>query len=69
MLWNNPRKFRSQYRGVTWHKGNAKWYARIKIGPTMVEIGYFDLELEAAKAYNLVARELHGPDARLNVFD
>jgi hypothetical protein len=48
----------SQYRGVTWHVRAGKWIAQIKVDGKPVYIGQFDDEIEAAKAFNEVARSL-----------
>ena len=58
----------SQYRGVTWHKQNAKWLAKISItGTGTKHLGYFDKEREAALAFDVEARKLgketHFPEA------
>lgn len=45
------RKCSSKYKGVYFNKGNSKWMSRCK-GEF---IGYFETELEAAKAYDEVA--------------
>ena len=63
-----PRKGTSKYKGVSWHKANAKWAAQIMaMGQTMY-LGYFDKEIIAAKAYNLAALKYHGIFAYTNEF-
>lgn len=57
----------SIYKGVTWHKREQKWHARIKMNGRLRHLGYFRDEDEAAKAYNQTATELFGSFARLNV--
>ena len=42
------------------------WNARIKAGPHRVDIGLFETEEEAARAYDAKALELHGEYAYLN---
>lgn len=56
----------SRYKGVTWHKKNNKWQAQIEINSKSKYIGQFDNELEAALAYDRMARELFGDFARVN---
>lgn len=56
----------SQFKGVAWDKANQKWMANIMINGRNHRIGRFRDELEAARAYNDAARELHGEYARLN---
>lgn len=52
----------SRYKGVSWHKRSCKWQAQIK----RTNLGYFDDEKEAARAYDDAAREDYGEFARLN---
>lgn len=41
----------SNYFGVSWCKSAMKWNAKIMIKGKRISLGYFDVELEAAKAY------------------
>ena len=56
----------SKYRGVTWHKNIKKWQAHIGVNYKQIIIGYFDDEIEAAKAYDKAAKIHHGEFAVLN---
>lgn len=56
----------SIYKGVSWHKREQRWIARIYSDGTCHHLGYHDEEVEAAKAYNRAARELHGEFCNLN---
>lgn len=56
----------SGFKGVYWYKRKKVWYAAIQINNKKVYIGYFDDKVEAAKAYNNKALELHGEFAKLN---
>ncbi len=59
----------SGYRGVyrTHPKANSKpWQAEIKKDGKRIYLGYFDEAIDAAKAYNNAAKNLHGEFARLN---
>lgn len=56
----------SKLKGVSWHKGNELWRATITINRKSVNIGYFETDLEAARAYDKRAIELHGEFAVLN---
>ena len=60
----------SGYRGVTWHKRGGKWNARIHNDGRVVSLGLFDDVEDAARAYDVAAREWFGPEfARLNFPD
>ena len=54
----------SQYKGVTWDRN--KWKARITYANTLYDLGRFDDEIEAAKAYDIKALELDPQFAFLN---
>lgn len=52
-----PRKgFSSKYKGVCWHKRDKMWNANIRINERQKHLGYFDNEIEAAKAYDAMAK-------------
>jgi hypothetical protein len=50
----------SKYKGVHWMKLQNKWAASIQFADKQYHIGTFDCEKEAAKAYQELAKELHG---------
>lgn len=52
----------SKYRGVSYHPAVDKWRARIK----KIDLGLYEEEDEAAKAYDKKAIELFGEDTFLN---
>lgn len=54
----------SGFKGVTWHKG--KWYSQVTHEGKKYYIGSFLDKLEAAKAYDIKVKELHGEFAVLN---
>ena len=56
----------SKYKGVTLCKRNNKWYARISCHPHTYHLGYYEKEIDAAKAYNDAAIELCGEFALIN---
>ncbi len=56
----------SKYRGVSYYKQMHRWEAYIKLPDRKVRLGYFEDELEAAKAYNQAAKKHYGEFANLN---
>lgn len=68
--WNRRKvktiKCTSRFKGVSWHKYEKKWQARIQVNKMRKTIGYFDDEIEAAKAYDEAAKKYHGEFANLN---
>ncbi len=54
----------SQYKGVS--RGSNQWRAAIKSGSKIKHLGYFNKEIDAAKAYNEAAKEMFGKFACLN---
>ncbi len=51
----------SKYRGVSWHKRDGKWQAQIKVAGENENLGFFDDEEEAARAFDTRAAELGRP--------
>jgi len=56
----------SKYKGVHWNKRNKKWAAQIHCNNKKYYLCYFTDEIEAAKAYDKKAVELHGEFSCLN---
>lgn len=56
----------SVYKGVSWNKGTGKWEARIKINGKSKYLGLYELEIQAAKAYDDSAIKLFGEFAKTN---
>src|ERR1051325_317064 len=56
----------SGYKGVTWHKGDCEWHARIRCNNVVYFLGAFTDRIEAALAYDKAAVELFGEFAYLN---
>lgn len=59
--WNNT----SGFKGVSLTE-NGTWRARITIDNRRVSLGCFADRIEAARAYDRAAQDLHGEFARLN---
>ena len=64
----NQKKTRgsSRFKGVSWSKTRDKWRAEIAIHRKTTVIGYFEDEVEAARAYNFQALKIHGEFAKIN---
>lgn len=64
----NQRKTRglSSFKGVTWNRNNRLWKAQIQYEGRQINIGHFESETEAARAYDAKARELFGEFASTN---
>ena len=56
----------SRYKGVHWHIHSKKWVARIGVNGRRIALGYYDDQVEAAKAYDKAAKKHHGEFAVLN---
>ena len=48
----------SQFKGVSWSKGNKKWRAQIKINGVQKHICYSSDEKEASRRYNEIKQKL-----------
>lgn len=63
------RKGSSKYKGVYLKYRGRKhtlWQARIYRDGALISLGLYRSEIEAARAYDMVAVEIHGEFARLN---
>lgn len=63
----SSHKMSSKYKGVHFYKRYKNYQVSIKFKQKKIHLGYFDNEIEAAKAYNKKAKELFGKFARLNI--
>jgi len=57
---------KSGLKGVHWHKPNKKWIAKIRIHGKDKHIGCFEDKHQAAKAYEIAAKEAFGEFARIS---
>lgn len=64
---HNSRHFpgTSKYKGVS--KSDKKWRAMIRNDGRKIHLGYFETEIEAAKAYDVKAKTIFGDHATLNL--
>ncbi len=60
------RKTSSKYKGVHLKKQYNKYGAEISCNGKRTHLGYFDNEIDAAKAYDEAAKKLFGEFAKLN---
>ena len=63
---NKMQNASSKYKGVFFNRRNRKWLAQIRIDGCSKYLGYFNVEKEAAKAYNVAAAHNFGEYALLN---
>jgi len=61
-----PRGGTSQFKGVRWHRQAKRWQAEIMINSKHRYLGLFADETDAARTYDVAARELFGEFARTN---
>ena len=69
--WNRGLRSdsRNEYKGVRFDVGRQKFRARIQVGAKRLLSRYYDSEIDAARAYDAMAREYYGVFARLNFPD
>ena len=63
---NKSSRGKSKYRGVYYHTNTGKWCASGRKFGKGYYLGIYKTEIEAAKAYNIWAKEAHGEYANLN---
>jgi hypothetical protein len=56
----------SGYKGASWHARIGLWQSQIQVAGRKRCLGYHNTAEEAARAYDVAARELHGEFACLN---
>ncbi|MBE3116907.1 hypothetical protein IMZ68_06850 [Candidatus Bathyarchaeota archaeon] len=60
------KKGSSRFKGVCWKKSNRNWTAQIRLRYKSFHIGSFASEIDAARAYDVKAKELFGEFAKTN---
>ena len=61
-----PVKGTSRFRGVSWNSNCAKWRAQVWKGSDVHHLGYFEDEVDAARAYDEAVIRIRGPNAPTN---
>lgn len=61
-----PQKGVSKYKGVHQNSRTGRWQATIRFNKEFINLGSYIIEENAARAYNLKAKELFGEHAYLN---
>jgi len=65
---NTPKRKNtsSRFTGVSFEKEHKKWRACIYYERKRMHLGYFDNQIDAAKAYDAAARKYYGKHAKVN---
>lgn len=65
---NEPKRrgTSSRFKGVYWHTKRARWIATVKLNGKKQHLGSYTSEADAARAYNVAAKNAFGEFARLN---
>lgn len=69
--WNRGLRSDSKtgYKGVIWYQSRRQFRARIQVGEKRLCSSYYESAIDAARAYDAMAREHYGEFARLNFPD
>jgi len=58
--------FTSKFLGVCWAKNVNKWHAQITVDRVNINLGYYEIETDAASAYDAAAQQYFGSFANCN---
>ena len=56
----------SRFKGVSWYKPRRQWRCALYDHGKLIDLGFFDDESEAGRAYDIEAKRVYGEFARLN---
>jgi len=56
----------SDYQGTSWHKRSRKFRSQIGVKGNRIHLGFFNSEIDAAKAYDKAALKYYGEYAKTN---
>jgi hypothetical protein len=62
------KPYTSKYKGVSWFKRDSCWLSCINMNGKRLYLGSFDIEEDAAHAYDEAAKKYFGEYARLNLY-
>ena len=62
----NTTVIKSRYTGVSYFPRHKKWQAQIKISKQNMYLGYYQLQADAALAFDNAAKEHRGPKTKTN---
>jgi hypothetical protein len=65
-LAQNKNGATSKYKGVSWNTNSKMWVAQIQVKGAKKHLGYFENDLDAAKAYDKAVLKYFGDFAVLN---
>jgi hypothetical protein len=66
---SGPRRGTSRFKGVSWAADNEVWQAHIGVSGRSRFLGFYEVEEDAASAYDIAAAEAYGEFARFNFPD
>ena len=61
-----PEKKTSQYVGLQWKQSVEKWEVKVTENKKIISVGYYENEIDGAKAYDKRTLAARGKNAKLN---